>query len=61
MPSGQNNIKRFGWITDNTTGITSAKLDTQDGNIYTVDGIMVTKMVPGKMYIKNGKKILCIK
>ena len=39
-------------------GIASTKATFDDGHLYTVDGIAVDKPVKGRVYIRNGKKVM---
>ena len=39
-------------------GIASTKATFDDGHFYTVDGIAVDKPVKGRVYIRNGKKVM---
>lgn len=41
-----------------SAGVSSTKADVHEGDVYDLSGRMVTDMVPGKVYVKKGKKVI---
>lgn len=62
MPAAQASAPQYGIQIGATTAITAPTTSaTAHGKIYTLDGKQVKTMLPGGIYVVNGKKVLKIK
>lgn len=60
VPASQNlaKVRSLDFNIIGTTGIVEKKTMKADNTIYSLDGRIVTEMIPGKIYIQNGEKVL---